>query len=232
MLRVDAMLSGITMLSGILQVLDCCLSFVAGTVPTLCDLQLPCPWCNTHCAVCNMQRPPCNAAAAAVRTATTTLAVRRSGSPTATATATIQPSATAGAIAAQRAAALSHSCGQDCASMGCGPPPAAAMLPCLAVQSEEWENGDAGGFVCYMADEVGARIHLSRTAWYPARRGPLHMRHAACSGAERFSGSAESARRCGRDQSRRWLRRVATGFIMAATGCVAFPAMPSCVVAS
>jgi hypothetical protein len=52
------------------------------------------------------------------------------------------------------------------------------MLPCLAVQSEEWENGDAGGFVCYMADEVGARVRPSRTAWYPARRGPLHMQHA------------------------------------------------------
>jgi hypothetical protein len=61
--------------------------------------------------------------------------------------------------------------------MGWGPPPAAAM-PCLAVQSEEWENGDAGGFVCYMADEVGARVRPSRTAWYPARRGPLHMQHA------------------------------------------------------
>jgi hypothetical protein len=167
-----------TMLSGVLQVLDCCLSFVAGTVPTLATCNCPPPR-----ATRTAQYATCNAA--------------RSGRP--------HRYDHVGS-AAQRQSRCNRNCynrrqrpvrSQRSGEIGLRwvvgrrlPPPCHAMLPCLAVQSEEWENGDAGGFVCYMADEVGARARPSRTAWYPARRGPLHMQHAACSGAERFSGSA------------------------------------------
>ena len=173
------------MLSAILQVLDCCLSFVAGTVPTLATCN--CPPLVQH-ALRSMQH------------ATPAMQRRRRGRPyrydhVGSAAqrqsrcncnrynTTIGNRRCDRSAARHGAAALSHSCGRDWASMGCGPPPAAAM-PCLAVQSEEWENGDAGGFVCYMADEVGAHIHdiphrmVSRAAWYPARRGSAA--HATC----------------------------------------------------
>ncbi len=173
------MLSGITMLSGILQVLDCCLSFVAGTVPTLATCNCPAPRATrtAQYATCNAghatqpQRPSaplrrrwqCGAAAVPLQLQL------------------LQPSATAGAIAAQRATAPRRCrAGEIALRWVVGRRRLPTMLPCLAVQSEEWENGDAGGFVCYMADEVGARVRpsvprrmVSRAAWSAA--------HATCS---------------------------------------------------